>query len=259
MSTGASGKAAASGLRAGRFIDPRGESAERATHVPSLRIGAFLVRRHAAACGTAVSVAPPRPESCLDSLQDRKVAFSVARIDAASSSCAIDDPVRISRAEASWSPPGTLACGFALRLDTFLRDTVEPMARDRLGASIKLMRNYGTYSCRRELDGRRMSEHALGLAIDVAGFELADGDYVSVERDWHGAGAKSAFLHDFAQAACRKFSVVLTPDHNRAHRNHIHIDAGPYHLCGMRADQPTRRPVRPISDPLGSAAPTPPG
>jgi len=185
-----------------------------------------------AACGGGP---PPRSQACLDRLESQRVAYSLATMDASSSSCVIDNPVRITRAEMTWKPAGLLACGFAARFDDFLRDSAEPLARKHLGASIRSMREFGTYSCRREGDGRRMSQHARGLAIDVGGFQLSNGESVSVQHDWRGGGAKSAFLHELAHAACRRFSVVLTPDSDRDHYNHIHIDAGPYRLCGIKS------------------------
>ena len=184
-----------------------------------------------AGCGGGSTV--PRSAECLDNLDHAGIDYATAAIDASSSACLVDNPVRIRKAEIAWNPPGLVSCGFALRLDTFTREVAEPLAERYFGAPIRSMRQFGTYSCRRETGNKdRMSEHAVGLAIDVAGFELADGTFISVEKDWRRAGPKREFLHALAQAACQRFSVVLTPDSNREHYNHIHIDAGPYRLCG---------------------------
>ena len=80
--------------------------------------------------------------------------------------------------------------------------------------------------------GGRLSEHATGRAIDFAGIELADGRVISVKRDWRAGGANGAFLHDLARASCKRFNVVLTPNHDRLHQDHIHLDIGPHTLCG---------------------------
>ena len=65
--------------------------------------------------------------------------------------------------------------------------------------------------------------------------------------------------HDFARDACAKFGVVLTPDANSAHFNHIHIDAGRYKVCGMRRVDGTLPPelahVMAGSDEGGAAPP----
>jgi len=77
----------------------------------------------------------------------------------------------------------------------------------------------------------RWSQHAVGQAIDIAGFRLSDGTTVSVDRDWNEPGAKGQFLRQLARKACRYFSVVLTPDSNAEHYNHLHLDIGPDRLC----------------------------
>jgi len=185
-----------------------------------------------AGCGGAPSTMP-RSAECLDSLDEAGIDYAPAAIEASTSACLVDNPVRIRKAEIAWNPAGTVSCGFALRLDIFTREVAEPLAEHYFGSPIRSLRQFGTYACRRETGSKgRMSEHAVGLAIDLAGFELADGRFVSVEQDWRRPGPKREFLHAFAQAACQRFSVVLTPDSNRDHFNHIHIDAGPYRLCG---------------------------
>ena len=70
------------------------------------------------------------------------------------------------------------------------------------------------------------------MAIDLMAFELADGTMVSVKRDWREGGAKAAFLKDVARASCSTFNVVLTPNHDRFHQDHLHLDIGPHTLCG---------------------------
>lgn len=170
-------------------------------------------------------------ELCLAQLSRAKVSFESVTQPAGGSACAVVTPVRVSAAGIAWNQPGVVSCGFALKLDVFAREDVQEAAQRDLGTSVRVIRHFGTYACRREPSGR-WSEHALGNAIDIAGFELADGRIILVQRDWHRRGAAGHFLHDVARRACARFGVVLTPDSNRDHYNHIHIDAGPYKLCG---------------------------
>jgi len=72
------------------------------------------------------------------------------------------------------------------------------------------------------------------LAMDVAGFELADGREVLVKDAWSRRDREGRFLRAVAQAACRYFNEVLTPDSDSDHANHFHLDLGPYRLCVRR-------------------------
>jgi hypothetical protein len=69
-----------------------------------------------------------------------------------------------------------------------------------------------------------LSRHALGLAIDVFGFELDDGRILEVERDW----SSEAVLP--AAAALIQTSVLfrtpLTPANDPTnHGDHVHLEA----------------------------------
>ncbi|WP_437580973.1 extensin family protein [Sorangium sp. So ce887] len=87
----------------------------------------------------------------------------------------------------------------------------------------------------------RPSQHALGLAIDVAAFVKADGTRLEVKADWLGAiGAppcgpgsepKVPTPHalELREILCAistsgLFNVVLTPNANEAHADHFHFD-----------------------------------
>ena len=126
-----------------------------------------------------------------------------------------------------------MSCGLASRLDDFAHEVVEPLAREELGRRVVRINHLGSYSCRGINGGSRLSQHALGRAIDIAGFRLSDGSTVSVEHDWNEPGPKRLFLRHLARRACGYFSVVLTPDSNAEHYNHIHLDIGPDRLCSV--------------------------
>ncbi len=183
-----------------------------------------------AAC--SLGAAAPDAAQCLTSLDRLGARYSPATPPSGPASCAVRTPVELNAAGAVWSPPAVVSCTFALRLDAFAREDVQAAALAHFRQRVRLIHQIGAHSCRRETGSRtRWSQHATGSALDVAGFELADGTLISVERDWRGKGPKRDFLRDVARRACRRFSVVLTPNTNRDHRDHIHIDAGPYTLC----------------------------
>ena len=193
-----------------------------------------LVLAGLSACGHA-----PEPvlsgAACLADLDAHAVAYS--RIDLATPKdprCVVPFPVKVRRVEVPLARPAAMSCFLADRLDAFERGAVQKLAVAEFGSPVVRIDHLGAYSCRAST-GRhdRLSEHAYGLAIDIAGFRLANGTIVSIERDWSHPGPKSAFLHQLARAACGYFSVVLTPDSNAEHFNHFHLDLGPDRLCSV--------------------------
>jgi hypothetical protein len=129
---------------------------------------------------------------------------------------------------------------------------VADVARAHYGRVPKQIVHLGSYSCRRM---RRyptwVSEHALGNAIDVAGFDFAPAKkgelpsgqpaalrrafQVRLEKHWNGKGANephSRFLRALAQALIDRpdvFHVVLGPAWP-GHHNHFHLDHAPYRV-----------------------------
>lgn len=82
------------------------------------------------------------------------------------------------------------------------------------------------------------SQHELGLAIDVSAFVKSDGTRLEVKRDWAGAiGAppcqpvanEATVAAELRAIVCEArakglFTVILTPNANAAHADHLHLD-----------------------------------
>lgn len=142
-------------------------------------------------------------------------------------------PVTVSATGAAWSPVLRTSCPMLLAWARF-EPELQRLARQRLGSPIAEIHHYGSYSCRRMTGNqRRMSLHSSGRALDIAGFTTADGRHVGVETGWRGDRAERAFLLELSRAACRHFNVVLTPDHDSSHHDHLHVDIGPWRFCGV--------------------------
>jgi hypothetical protein len=75
-----------------------------------------------------------------------------------------------------------------------------------------------------------MSEHSFGVAIDIS--EI-DGAVVS--KHWKDKGSKGDTLREAASVACKHFSNVLTPETNKLHHNHFHLDSGIGFQCDAKA------------------------
>ena len=180
--------------------------------------------------GTATTQLSGR--ACLARLAAQDVSYRpLDAVDAPSASCRVDTAVRVSRVAVGLNQPAVMSCALASRLDDFERDVVQPAARAELDRRVVRIDQMGSFSCRRVAGRSRLSQHALGQAIDIGGFRLSDGTTVSVEREWNEPGPKRLFLRHLARRACGYFSVVLTPDSNADHYNHLHLDIGPDRLC----------------------------
>ena len=143
------------------------------------------------------------------------------------------DGLRITRGATGIRYPKPLHVNgpFALRTLHF-EHIVQETAQKWLHQPVKQIEHLGTYVCR-EVAGRSgsLSQHAHGNAIDVSGFVLKNGTRVSVKRDYVRSGATPVkpaelFLRDLVERLReeRVFRVILTPDWDRRHHNHLHLD-----------------------------------
>lgn len=198
----------------------------------ALALAALLVL---AACASEVS-APPAPLSrsdrqCLADLDRLGVQYQVEPQSASTSrACRVQNPIRVSAATVPFSRPTVAACSFVLKFDQFEREVIRPLAKRSFGRDLKSVVDIGAYSCRSTRAGRE-SEHAHGLAMDIAGFELSDGTMILVKEEWTKRGKGRDFLRAVTSQACRYFNEVLDPDSDRDHADHIHLDLGRYQYC----------------------------
>src|SRR5271169_3658760 len=136
----------------------------------------------------------------------------------------------------------TIDCPMIPALEAWLDGIVEPDAQTRFGQRVATVKVFGAYSCRGidNMPGARLSEHAFGNAVDVAGFTLADGRQIDFVHDWKKTDTQeAAFLHEVHAGACQYFTTVLGPGADVFHYNHIHLDlanhgstnTGPRRIC----------------------------
>ncbi len=145
--------------------------------------------------------------------------------------CSTRDTVR-ARSRLSPAAP-VMTCPVALGYALWERQVVEPAARRILASPVTRVDQLGTYACRTigGAKGGRPSEHARANALDIAGFRLADGRRVTVLKDFRGDDDEARFLRTVRDGACKVFGVVLSPDYNAAHADHLHLNPAGYSLC----------------------------
>ena len=191
--------------------------------------------------GTKLASLGDEPSRCLALVRDAGLAERPYTQPAPDEPrCRFTDGVRLSpedRRSIGYAPAGVVtACPVAAALALWERDVLQPAARRHFGSRVVRIDHAGSYSCRRlygQSEGR-FSEHATADAIDILGFRLADGRRISVLRDWQGEAADSTFLREVRDGACDLFATVLSPDYNRAHADHFHLDQASRGSFGWR-------------------------
>lgn len=143
--------------------------------------------------------------------------------------CGVENAVRIkSIAGVRFPQRPTMDCRTARALKAWVVNGAKP-AVGNAGGGIASLRTVSDYACRNRNSAAsgRLSEHAFGHAIDVAGIKLKSGREITVLRGWNAAG-DSRILRRMWRAACGPFGTVLGPEANRFHRDHFHFDTARY-------------------------------
>ncbi len=174
------------------------------------------------------------PARCMTALETSGLAFTAVGDRTTSEGCELTRAVRVERfGDASVNHTFLATCPLALALAMSERHAWQPAALSIYGERIRRIDHVGSYACRNvnhEADGR-LSEHAYANAIDVEGFELADGSRVAIAQDWNANSRAGRLLARIRTGACDYFHAVLGPDYNALHRTHFHLDMGPYRVC----------------------------
>lgn len=150
--------------------------------------------------------------------------------------CGFSSAVRLARvngdADIGFVPEPMVNCRFAGALSKWVEEDLARIALETAGERLKAVHAGPGYQCRRRnnLKDGKLSEHALGNALDVLSFEFMSGDIVSVENDWSGDDPdkepRRKFLRAVHDAACKRFTTVLGPGADEYHQSHIHVDIG---------------------------------
>lgn len=170
---------------------------------------------------------------CLSALKQLGVRATVAQGLETPGQCAVTDPIVLEAIETRLGmvrfPSGPiLDCRFATVLADWIREVVDPLGAAVLGESVAAVFTGPGYQCRRRGSGAeaRLSEHALGNAVDVSAVQLTDGRIVAVDSltDVDTNTAEGEFMRAISASACGYFTTVLGPGSDPAHARHLHID-----------------------------------
>ncbi len=168
------------------------------------------------------------PEQCLEVLEDAVVLRRMSD-KVVDDNCGISPRVDLSRVGKSQLGSIETACPTALRLAMWEEHGVQPAAEFYLGAEVTRIRHAGSFSCRKirssSGNSNRWSSHARAMAIDVAGFDLSDGQRIRLINHWDGTQEQQDFLRAVRDSACIWFRTTLSPDFNALHADHFHLQS----------------------------------
>jgi len=205
----------------------------------------------------------PQPSACRLALtEDIAIAPSIPDIHGVGG-CGGEDLVRLEavvlpdKRQVSVKPAAILRCTMATAIADWIRSDIAPLAQ-RLGSTVSDLDNFDSFECRgrNRVAGAKLSEHGRANALDVRGFRLADGTFISLTDRTVPRQLRESVLH----SACTRFSTVLGPSSDWYHEDHIHLDLmerrGNYRICqwDVLDPLPQKAPLLPAERP-GEAPP----
>jgi hypothetical protein len=171
---------------------------------------------------------------CRAELEREEVAFQTSPDRRADYGCSVLGAVRVTGIGTRSDGIAAMKCPLARQYARWVRDIVQPAARQLLGSPVSRIESLGTYACRpvNGREGARLSEHGLANAVDIAAFRLADGRRVTVLAGWSGEDERiRTFLRTAHRGGCRLFRIAMGPESNALHRDHLHFDMGRGRYC----------------------------
>ena len=178
--------------------------------------------------------------ACLARLRSLGVVFERLEPIAPGEACYVDLPLNVTSlgSNVAIAPEAILNCRTAEALAIWVRDSLVPSARTRLGASPTKIVHGSTYVCRprNNVAGAKLSEHANANAVDIGSIAFADRAPFEV-KEWPENSPEGRFAADIRAESCDYFTTVLGPGSNAAHASHFHFDMAErrsgYRLCEL--------------------------
>ncbi len=188
------------------------------------------------------SVANQQPSdgACLAVLKAKHVDFQVVDQPLGLPACVVVQPVQLKSALVNGvvlqlPDHPILNCAFAVHFVEWMQDLGGPAAVAKEGFALKEFYTGPGYQCR----GRngetsaKISEHGFGNAVDIERMKFSDGQVFLVHDAPDPAARAYETLKAIRVSACARFTTVLGPGSNEAHREHFHFDNGAHGKSGI--------------------------
>jgi hypothetical protein len=145
--------------------------------------------------------------------------------------CTRQDTIKLASLSTATLRVEETRCAIAARLFMWEYNVVQPAARKYFNEPITELLHFGSYSCRNIRGSSATSEHATANAFDISGFRLRSGKLITLKQQWQGSQPPAKFLREVRDGACDYFNLVLSPNYNADHHDHLHVDMGWYRGC----------------------------
>ncbi|HEX3180452.1 MAG TPA: extensin family protein [Beijerinckiaceae bacterium] len=199
--------------------------------LPPRRPPEFAAPKEPGAEAAPIEVAAPPPppgddvETCAAILASGNVVAS-RQPPMHSGFCRIENPLMLEaivladKKHIPLEPPVAMRCRLAGAIAQWIIEDVAP-AVAASGQPLAALSGVGGYECRGRngVAGAKLSEHAIGNAMDIAGLKLADGKIISVQQN-----DMPVLFEKIRASACARFSTVLGPGADASHKTHLHVD-----------------------------------
>lgn len=168
------------------------------------------------------------PPVCYATFFEHGGSASPTTSDNGNGACAVAEPVTfraiamLDGTKVELDSAVTVTCPFAVALIDWVRHDL-PGIVGRENGKLARLTGVGGHACRPRngVPGARISEHATGNALDLAGLRLDDG------RDLSLAGKDAAtrsMREGVRTSVCARFKTVLGPGSDASHKDHLHLD-----------------------------------
>jgi hypothetical protein len=172
---------------------------------------------------------PQKLKTCLAELDALGVAYKPLPTIADANGCGVDRPFEVTSlgSHVALVPAGKMRCETALQLARWTAGVVIPMLKTaKPNETLVGLDQASTYVCRKRNSAEtgKISEHAHGNAVDIAGFRFKSGNSFSIKPRMQDSTLDGAFQRAITAAACLYFTTVLDPGSDKAHETHLHLD-----------------------------------
>jgi hypothetical protein len=170
-------------------------------------------------------------ENCSAAFARSGKAVAIEQTQVETGECIKEDTIKLDALSTAKLRVEETRCAIAARLFMWEHNVVQPAARRYFNEPISEILHFGSYACRNIRGSSATSEHATANAFDISGFRLRNGKLVTLKQDWEGSLPAAEFLREVRDGACDYFNLVLSPDYNTDHHDHLHLDMGWYRGC----------------------------